>query len=165
MLRVGREIATEIGTDAQGRAHAWAPLLDAALRDARFNETLLAHSRPLFAAVVRPTYYGAIPTMAPPTTVAPPTMAPPTVALLTMAPPTMAPPTMAAVVYRPASRPEAATLCVRGCNPVCQRLQPHASRCVPCSHMLLPSYPPCRCVTCTERRSPCSTSDPSWCKA
>eukprot|EP00964_Phaeocystis_antarctica_P127515 scaffold91176_cov63-Phaeocystis_antarctica.AAC.2 len=54
VLRVGRQIATEIGTDAQGRAHAWAPLLDAALRDARFNETLLAHSRPLFAAVVRP---------------------------------------------------------------------------------------------------------------
>ena len=73
MLRVGREIATEIGTDAQGRAQAWAPLLDAAVRDARFNETLLAHSRPLFAAVVRPTYYGAIPTMAPPT-MAPPTM-------------------------------------------------------------------------------------------
>ena len=58
MLRVGREIATEIGTDAQGRAQAWAPLLDAAVRDARFNETLLAHSRPLFAAVVRPTYCG-----------------------------------------------------------------------------------------------------------
>jgi hypothetical protein len=53
VLRVGRQIATEIGTDAQGRAQAWAPLLDAAVRDARFNETLLAHSRPLFAAVVR----------------------------------------------------------------------------------------------------------------
>ena len=59
VLRVGREIAAEIGTDPKGRAKAWAPLIDAAVRDARFNETLLAHSRPLFAAVVRAPYYGA----------------------------------------------------------------------------------------------------------
>ena len=59
VLRVGREIAAEIGTDPKGKAKAWAPLIDAAVRDARFNETLLAHSRPLFAAVVRAPYYGA----------------------------------------------------------------------------------------------------------
>jgi len=46
-------VASEVATDAAGRRQAWAPLLDALVRDARFNATLLAHSRPLFAAVVR----------------------------------------------------------------------------------------------------------------
>ena len=69
VLRVGRQVASEIrttnpnpnpnqvasevATDPEGRRQAWAPLLEALVRDERFNATLLAHSRPLFAAVVR----------------------------------------------------------------------------------------------------------------
>lgn len=53
VLRVGSEVASEIATHPQGRRQAWAPLLEALVRDERFNATLLAHSRPLVAAVVR----------------------------------------------------------------------------------------------------------------
>ena len=93
VLRVGREIATEIGTDPKGRPKAWAPLIDAAVRDARFNETLLAHSRPLFAAVVRPTYCGAT--------------------------------YYGSTYYGRGGVPSC--IATRGCNPMCQRLQPRVS--------------------------------------
>ena len=53
VLRVGSQVALEVATDPEGRRQAWAPLLEALVRDERFNATLLAHSRPLFAAVVR----------------------------------------------------------------------------------------------------------------
>ena len=53
VLRVGRDLALEIRSQADGKPQPWAALVDAAVGDARFNATLLAHSRPLLAAVVR----------------------------------------------------------------------------------------------------------------
>ena len=127
VLRVGREIATEIGTDPKGRAKAWAPLIDAAVRDARFNETLLAHSRPLFAAMVRAPYYGS---------------------------------TYRDSAYRYGRGGLPPGTATRGCNPMCQKLQPYVSEAAaPCGRPL-PCDRPSRCVTCTERPNPSSTCDP-----
>ena len=52
VLRVGHELAGELFGVGSGRA-VWAPAVDVAVRDARFNQTLLAHSRPLLAGLVR----------------------------------------------------------------------------------------------------------------